>query len=435
MTACLLALLMLGPVAADPAKAEESKAGASQAAAAAETAAAVRALVRELDAPQRTARDDAEKRLIEVGVPALEYLPAPGTAPTAESSDRINRVRKALYRLQVEASVGASNVSLDVKDASLDQVLDEINKQTGNQLVDYRRQFGQRAGDDKITLRLDKRPFWQALDELLATQKLEIYHFSGEDGLAIVTAGDVHPQKPPVAYSGAFRVEAEQMTAVRRLNSDGSDLQIDLSAAWEPRLKPMFLTASMAKISATDDAGNALVMSNPDLNMEIPPQGKSSRVEVAINFVGPPRGVKTIARLRGTIDVLLPAELHEFRFTKLDGGRQTRQGAAVTVTIERARINNEVLEVPLRLSYENAGNALESHRAWFYKNPAYLESPDGEKIAPGTIELARQSDDEIVLNLLFGVEGDWKKHALVYQTPADIVTVPVEFEFRDLPLP
>jgi hypothetical protein len=427
MTACLLALALLGPVAADPAPDSD----ASQA----DVAATVRSLIRELDAPQRAARDTAEKGLIELGVPALKHLPEPGAAPTAESAERINRVRKALYRLQVEASVGASHVSLDVKDASLDQVLDQIIKQTANHLVDYRRQFGQRAGDDKITLRLDKRPFWQALDDLLAARKLEIYHFSGEDGLAIVTAGDVHPRKPPVAFSGAFRVEAEQMTAVRRLNSDASDLQIDLSAAWEPRLKPMFLTASMAKISATDDAGNALVMSNPALKVEIPPQGKSSRVEVALNFAAPPRGVKTIARLRGTIDVLLPAELHQFRFTKLDGGRQTREAAAVSVTVERARINNEVLEVPLRLGYENAGNALESHRAWFYKNPAYLESPDGQKIAPGTIELARQSDDEIVLNLLFAVEGDWKKHALVYQTPADIVTVPVEFEFRDLPLP
>jgi hypothetical protein len=368
-------------------------------------------------------------------VPALRFLPEPGAAPSAESAERINRVRKALYRLQVEASIRGSTVSLAVKDASLDQVLDEIRKQTGNHLIDYRRQFGQRAGDDKITLRLDKRPFWPALDELLAAEKLEIYHFSGEDGLAIVTAGEEHQHKPPVAYSGAFRVEAERLTAVRRLQAQASELQIDLSAAWEPRLKPMFLTASMAKVSATDDAGHPLAVSNPALTVEIPPQGKSCRVEVALNFAAPPRGVKTIARLHGTLDVLLPAEFHEFRFTKLDGGRQSRDVAAVNVTVERARINNEVLEVPLKLGYENAGQALESHRAWFYKNPAYLESPDGEKIAPGTIELARQSDNEIVLNLLFPVEGDWKKHVLVYRTPADIVTVPVEFEFRDLPLP
>jgi hypothetical protein len=428
MTACLLVLAMLAPVGADPAP-------NADAASDTELAAAVRSLIAELDAPQRATRDAAEKRLGELGPAALAHLPEPGTAPTAESAERIARVRKALYQQQVEASVRESIVSIDVKEAKLDHVLEEVAKQTGNRLLDYRRQFGQQAGDDKITLKLDKRPFWPAIDELLAANDLEIYHFSGEDGLAIVSEGDPRPRQPPVAYSGAFRVEAEQVTAVRRLNSDESDLQIDLSAAWEPRLKPMFLTASMKKISAADDAGAAMVISNPDLNVEIPPQGKSCRVEVALNFVAPPRGVKTIALLRGTLDVLLPAELHEFRFTKLDGGRQTREGAAVSVTIERARINNEVLEVPLRLGYENAGNALESHRAWFYKNPAWLESPDGKKNAPGTIELAAQSDDEIVLNLLFALEDDWKKYSLVYQAPADIVTVPVQFEFRDLPLP
>jgi hypothetical protein len=420
------ALAMLGPVAADAQQADSAQPL---------DAPTVRAIVAELDAPQRSTRDAAEKRLIDLGTGVLRYLPEPGAAATAESSTRIARVRRALFQAQVSESTRESTVTLDVKEAPLDEVLGEFKKQTENRLVDYRRQFGQREGDEKVTLKLDKRPFWPALDELLTSQKLEIYHFSGADGLAIVAEGESHPRKPPVAYSGAFRVEAEQITAQRRLNSDESDLQIDLSAAWEPRLKPMFLTASMAKISATDDAGTPLSIANPELKLEIPPQAKACRVEVSLNFTAPPRGVKTIARLRGTLDVLLPAELHEFRFTKLDGGRQTRDGAAVSVTIERARINNEVLEVPLRLGYQDAANALESHRAWFYKNPAWLESPDGQKTLPGTIELARQSDDEITLNLLFAVGDDWNKHTLVYRTPADIVTVPVEFEFRDLPLP
>ncbi|MCE9605821.1 MAG: hypothetical protein K8U03_13075 [Planctomycetia bacterium] len=406
-----------------------------------ETDETIAELVRELDAPQKARREEAERKLIAIGPSVVERLPKPGPSVSAEVVGRLNRVRAALYRARAEASVHASTITLAVKDASLAQVFAEIEKQTGNHLVDFRRQFGQQAADLRLTLDMAKQPFWKALDAVAEQAGMEVYHFAGEDGLALVAAPQdkAKPRVSPhtVSYSEAFRIEARRVTASRNpAVADGGELRVELEVAWEPRLKPLFLTSKMSKVAAIDDRGEPIAPGNAELATEIPPQGKACRAEIALSFKSPPRSAQAIKTLRGTLDVLLPAELHTFRFTKLnDAGRQEQRAAAVTVAIEEPRKNNDLVQIALALKYENPANALESHRAWFYKNPCYLEAADGTKTPPGTIELTRQSNDELMLNLLFAPDGDWTRQTFVYQTPADIVVLPVVYEFSDLPLP
>ena len=64
-----------------------------------------------------------------------------------------------------------------------------------------------------------------------------------------------------------------------------------------------------------------------------------------------------------------------------------------------------------------------------------IKLPPCAKITPGSTELTRQADNELSLNLMFVDPGDLTLKTFVYQTPADIVALPIEFEFTDLPLP
>jgi hypothetical protein len=400
----------------------------------------VRALVRELDAPQKAARDEAERRLTELGPAALTALPALRSNDSAELSLRLNRVRLALLRQQAAQSLAASRVTLHVKNAKLAEVLADIEKQTGNKLIDYRRQFGQNAAEDDLlvsmTLDFDDVPFWRAVDELCAKYGYAIYPFAGEDGLALVRRTDADRLPSKVVYAGAFRLRLRRLTVTREPDAADADLQVDLEAAWEPRLRPLFLTVAAAKLRLTDDEGRTLSARNPQLVQEIPPQGRSTQVDVKFTAVAPPRSAQALRTFGGSFDVLLTAEMHTFRFADLsDRRRRAERAAAVTVTLEPTRMVNQLLEVPVRVHYENPVNALESHRAWFYKNPAYLETADGRKTPPGSTELARQSDDELLLNLMFVDPGDPAAQTFIYQTPADIVSLPIEFEFTDLPLP
>lgn len=400
----------------------------------------IRALVRDLDAAQKAVRDDAEKRLIELGTPALASLPEPRPNDSAESALRLNRVRLALLRLKAVHSLEASTVTLHVKEAPLAEVLAEVEKQTGNRLVDYRRQFGQQVDDVHVTLDLDNVPFWKVVDRLATAAGMVPYAFSGEDGLALISATAAAPTLDAgashVHYAGAFRLKVSRLTLTRELDAPTAQLEVQLEAAWEPRLKPLFVTVATANLRIIDDGGETLNPVNPKLVLEVPPQGRASQVDVTLAVAAPPRKAKQIKRLTGKFDVLLTAEMHTFRFKNLaDHKREQQRAAAVVVVLEPTRMINSLLEVPVRIRYENPLNALESHRAWFYKNPAYLESADGAKSTPGSTELARQADDELSLNLMFVDPGDLSTKTFVYQTPADIVSLPIEFEFTDLPLP
>jgi hypothetical protein len=400
----------------------------------------VRLLVRDLDAGQKAVRDDAERRLIELGAPALAVLPESRPGDSAEVALRLNRVRLALLRLKTAHALEASTVSLHVQNAPLAEVLAEIEKQTGNKLIDYRRQFGQQVDDVAVTLDLDRVPFWQAVDKLNAAAGLTTYAFGGEDGLALVARtaneGPADLDRNHVVYCGAFRVKVRRLTTSRNLDAAAGELQVELEAAWEPRLRPLFLTVAAKNLSLFDDADRRLSPTNPDLVLEVPPQGRASQVEVRFTTAAPRREAKSLRRFRGSFDVLLTAEMHTFRFKLLaEHQREQQRAAAVTVVLEPSRKINTLLELPIRIRYENPVNALESHRAWFYKNPAYLESEDGAKTSPGSTELARQSNEELSLNLMFVDPGDLSTKTFVYQTPADIVSLPIEFEFADLPLP
>ena len=406
------------------------------------TAEAVAALVAEFAAPQRSLRDDAERRLTALGPAVLKHLPQPAPGASAERTIRLNRVRSAVYRAQVAVDLRGTEVEWPRTSTTLPAVLAAFEHQSGNHLIDYRRQFGQQVDDARFEFETPRVPFWEGIDRLCLAAGAEPYFFAGEDGLALVTRGTPATaagwkgRPAHVDYRGAFRIEVEQVVASRRPEAASGELRVELSAAWEPRLKPMFVTLAVRKMEATDATGRRLEPSNPDLVLEIPPPGKACRIEAAATFQAPPRSVARIARLRGEFDVLIPAARHSFRFSPAAAmEKRAEQVGGVTVTLEPLRPNGDLIEAVIRLAYENPINALESHRAWFYKNPAHLESQNGEKLPPGTIELVRQSDDELTLNLHFPATDDWRTGTLVYETPADFVVVPAEFEFKDLPLP
>ncbi|MBL9081497.1 MAG: hypothetical protein JNK76_06810 [Planctomycetales bacterium] len=401
----------------------------------------VRSLLRELDAPQKSTRDAAEIKLIELGPAALDALETLPVDASAELTLRVNRVRTELHRRRASTSLDGSRVTLDVTDAPLDEVLASIEKQAGNRLYDFRRQFGEQADPIRVTLKLDDELFWRAVDKLCAATGLKPYHFGGGDGLALVAnseASDTDVTKArPVVYAGAFRLEARRLVASREAASaTPGELQVTWETAWEPRLRPLFFTVRAAKITASIDGLEDLEPLNPQLVLEVPPQGKAVRVEMLASYHAPRRSAKQLVEFKGAIEVLIPADIQKFRFAEVErGGTREERAGSVSVTLERPREADGVVALPVRIKYDNAANALESHRAWFYKNPAYLEDADGVKTEPGSIELLRQSSNELTLNLIFAPEKDWRGQTLVYGTPADIVILPIEFAFENLPLP
>lgn len=404
----------------------------------------VKKLVRALESAEKSARDEAERTLRELGPEILELLPEIDDRTPAEVALRLTRVRVDLEKLRGEDAVRGTTVTLAGK-KKLSELLAAISSQTGNKVVDYRDQFGEKPEDLTLDVAFDKTPFWQALEKVLDDAKLAVYPTPDRDtlpqGIALVARPDSKTLLPSrAAYSGAFRFEATQATARRDLkNPAGSSLQIILEASWEPRLAPIVLLFPLDALQAFDEAGKPLSLAGASSTVELPVGVGWQSMELPLRMELPPRSVSRIASLKGRLDALVPGRTETFRFEKLVGAEDVslRKGG-VSVVIDSVGKNNELHEIRLSVVFDKASGALESHRTWVFDNPAWLETPDGKRLDHLGIDVTKQLDSEIGVSYLFGLEegvDSLAGHTFVYQTPSAIARLPIEFELKDLELP
>ncbi len=428
MWACLLLIgvTLPGQAAADAADAAD------------ELRVEVRRLVRQLDDAQRATREEAERGLIELGPSALDLLPVSGRDTSAEVKVRLERVRKALEAAVAEAAAQPSRVTLHGERA-LSAALADLQQQTGNRIVDFRQRFGQQPGDPKLPLDFEKTPFWPAFDSLLDQAGLTLYNFSGEIAALAVVARDQNERKraESAVYQGLFRFEVLRVQAIRELrNPANHSLRLALELTWEPRVSPILLQVPLAELRATDESGRRIDAGSQRASLEVPVENAIPAAEVQLPLVLPDRSVSKIATLQGQLSALLPGRVETFEFANLPEAKNVEQSrAGVTVIVDQVRKNVDVDEVRLTVRFDQARNALESHRNWIYNNEAYFVAPGGERFEHAGLQAFRQADNEVGVAYLCDRDGGLAGCKFVYKTPALLIQVPVAFELKDIPLP
>lgn len=398
----------------------------------------VRKLVRQLDAAELATREAAEAALLELGPAALETLPTDVERMSAEAQQRLGRVRRQLQQRKAESFTDGSTVTLRAEDMSLEEALAQLERQTGNKLVDFRQQFGQEALDAALTFNFENRPFWPTLDEILDQADMAVYGYSGEPGIAVVQrAAQASPRLGQASYRGAFRIEAVQMEAHRQLRDVGqAGLQLQLEVAWEPRLRPLGIRQALDEVTLTDDRGEAIQLAANEGQLEALVTPGTMLTELALPLVPPPRISQEIATLAGTLSVLLPGGIETFSFDGLLNARKTHlKKGGVRVTLDEARKNNELWEIRIRVAFDETSGALESHRGWVFDNEAYLLGPDDQPRSHDGFETTLQSESEVGVAYLFDVPAGLEGFRFVYKTPVVVLNVPIEYELKHLPLP
>ncbi len=418
--------------------------GADAAATKPELADQVARLVRQLDAAQFVARDEAERKLLELGFDVLPLLPTIGGRTSAEVALRVTRLQQKLLRAQALAAAEPSLVTLKGDGVPLWEVLQEIAKQTGNPISDHRGAFGEQKDETRVTVDFDKTPFWRALDNVLDQAGLTLYGFAGERGAAVISRPPgATPRAAKAVYAGLFRLEGVRFEAVRDLRNEKMEsLKLFLEATWEPRLQPFAILQPLGEVSATGSSGEVIPVANADAEPEALIREGVSVAELEIPLALPPRGTEKISVLKGKLLALVPGPLQDFRFHDLTvaakntpATRVEQRKAGTSVTVDQLRKNNAAWEVSLRVKFEGPSSALESHRGWILENQAYFEDAKGQRIEPGGIEQTLQSKDEVGINYYFDLKENPEKLTFVYRTPITILELPVAYEFRDLRLP
>jgi len=401
-----------------------------------EVASQVRRLVAELDSPELARRQAAEEELLNLGPKALDFLPGEAGPGKAEAAQRLARVRRKLQQAQASLGLQPSRVSLEGK-MPLAQLLDQLEKQSGNAFATSRLSNRAELLQREFEFDFRQKPFWPALDAILGEAGVEVYPF-GEHGRIELAVSGTPPgvARRHIAYPGPLRLELVGVQAQRDFRSGAGSLKLEIEAAWEPRVGPISLKQPLAEFEAVDDRGRRLTADTPEATLEIPvPRGPiASQFSVPLGL--PSRDAKALREVRGVLWVLAPGPLATFRFTELGrGSRVVHRMAGGSVTLEGATKLGNTLEVRVLVRFDEPGDALASHRSWIFNNPAMLEAPDGKTIRPESTSPTRQTANEAGIAMLFPIDRTIEGYAFVYQTPTTILNVPLEYRFRDVPLP
>jgi hypothetical protein len=438
-TLFLIAALAVGQ-ADGAAKAVEKPAQPATPSGDAELTAKVKRLVLLLDDSAQAKREAAEKDLIALGVDVLPLLPSKDSRMPAEMKNRLDRVRGALMKVAVAATTKTVLVTL-TGEMPVSKAIAELSRQSGNPLVDYRERFNQEARDPTIKVELKDVPFWQAFDTVLDAAGLSVYEFDEEKGaLAYTSRGDgAMPRLGKASYSGLFRLEPARIEAVRDLkNPENRSLKLFVEASWEPRVRPIVIEQPLDELSATDEAGQAVLIDGSEGKLEVPVETNNSAVELEIPLQSPERSVKQIASIKGKLEAVCLGRVESFEFADIDKlkAAELERGGAV-VTVDSCRKNGDIYEVNMRVTFDKASNALESHRGWIYNNECYLLDPKKNRIDNVGVEATLIDDNAVGLSYKFdlGENATPKGHGFVYKTAAAIIRVPVEFELKGIDLP
>ena len=392
-------------------------------------------LIERLDDPKPEARDEAEARLIKLGARALPLLPDPASVTSKERKERLEKVRATLRQAEEETSTVASRVTIQAKAIRLSEALGLIQKQTGNGITDLREQLGGETTNPAFDLDIHDVPFHEALDRVARLAEISVNAFTG-DGTIGITAG--MPSKDPlIQYVGPFRVAFKQLTEVRDLQAGTSAASAQLEVAWEPRLRPMLLTLKSDGLAVKDDKNREVKPQAMMESNEVVLRPENPAVEMNLNLEAPDRSAVKLSSFRIKADVTLPAGIKTFRFPSLAQENVTQKQGDVSATLQNVEIDEQVWKVNVELVYPGNGPAFESYRQGLFNNRIWLQKADGSRFEHnGGFSNTSSDGGKLGFEYLFvDAPGKPADYQLVYETPSKVVTIPLEFEFKNVPLP
>lgn len=321
------------------------------------------------------------------------------------------------------------SVKLTEKASPLTQVLAAIKKQTG---ITVESQLGE--PDPSVSLEVKQEPFWKALDLIADRAGARVTILARDGRIVLVKRGD--ERRPLVSYSGPCRFCVKRITATRDLETGAHTYSAAVEVAWEPGLKPLYL-GTPQEVVVRDAAGRRHPA--PDMGKSLAPVDGRVALLIDVPLPALPRAVSSLAQVEGHLEAVMPSRMLRLRFPPLDEvkkGTQLKQDG-VTCTITRLALDRDRWTVQVTVKNPPSGTVLESFQPWDSNNQMLLVSNDGQTRLilrsyvreSGTVFGYHFTDAARLAKM---DPRDWH---LEYETPALVVTVPLTFSFRDVPLP
>ncbi|HEV3204559.1 MAG TPA: hypothetical protein VGY77_09255 [Gemmataceae bacterium] len=395
---------------------------------------------------QQLGDQDSEKQaaaaaaLLKLGPQILPLLPKTDGKLSANQKKHLEAIHRTIQDARALKEIAPKTVTIQNKSITFADALKEITQQTGMKVMDRRRD---QDALPRFALDLSKVTFWEAMDEIALKADLRISLYEREGGVAFV---DGPHQTLPVSHSGVFRIAVKRLVSVRDLETEHHVWLLHLEIAWEPRFQPLFLEIQPDKLVVKD--GKGVELKNIPAGSGRAPVTKPLAMETQIRVEAPSKPNDKISLLKGDMTMVGPSKMLTFTFDNLDQiqlgkkgkpRKETQEG--VTVNLREFRVEPEIWTFGLLLEYPPEGPEFESFESWLVNNEIFLEKKNGkgrfavnggyddEQAGHKAVFNYRFIDDN---NLSLGKPTDWN---LIYRTPGTIVKFPIQFEFKDLPVP
>lgn len=349
-----------------------------------------------------------------------------------------NQATSKVDKLSDRAEAAASRITIQGQGRRLSAILDELQKQSGNQISDLREAFGAEADNPTINLDIQAKPFFEALDQVTRRSGLDLNFFTGDGSIGLVPGRLERARSDDwVQVEGPFRIRLREISATRDLASGQGQASVLVEFAWEPRLRPWLLNIKSADLTIVDDRGKAVPPDVQAASITLPLQPENPVAEVRFNMVAPDREASRLQTLKAQGEVIAPSGFQRFRFPQLDAQDQTEKRDGAKVTLVSTTVDQNVWKIRLDLEMLAEGQPLESFQQGLFRNRLWLERADGSRIehkdgfssdpnGPG-----RYQFEYLFLNL----PGQPSDYSLIYEAPSQIATIPFELSFENVPLP
>lgn len=392
-------------------------------------------LVERLGSPKMETRKAAEEALIKLGAKALPLLPEPEKGAAGEKEKGLERVRAALKEAEDQTNLGASKVTIQGKGIRLTEALQKLQAQSGNVINDLREKEGGEVTNPALDLDIAGKSFFEALDEIAEKAEVTPNFYTGDGSIGLM-AGKPQPRKY-VQYNGPFRIAFKQISSLRDLQTDMSTANTQFEVAWEPRLRPMLLALKVDELKITDDQGRTV---EPQVMMEstsVVLRPENPAAELYVMLVAPDRSAKALGSMKIKADITLPAGIKTFKFPSLVKENAVMKEGDIQVTLEGTEVDEQVWKVSVQLDYPGDGPAFESYRQGLFNNRLWLQKADGSRFEHnGGMNNTAADGGRLGFEYLFvDAPGQPSDYQFVYETPSKVLTIPLEFEFKGVPLP
>jgi hypothetical protein len=206
---------------------------------------------------------------------------------------------------------GATPITIHLRDATVQTVLNELTRQTGVKFTLTAPSARQQAMDAKVTIDVDRQPFWVATQSVLAQAKLRFSSMIDSNHIALAVP-DVYPREAmpvnaPLVTHGPVTIALSQVHAARGTTvllaqpehpQTQNSLLVVGRFTMDPRLMLLNYPQSLHIEEAVDEKGNSLVAGQRAQAAWA--NGSSNGGELKIGLDNPPNRGKTLARLKGT---------------------------------------------------------------------------------------------------------------------------------------